>query len=304
MRQANFGAVRPFATAAVLALLAAPSFGQVVEKGRTFADLTASHPCDTGLTNRIARVTDCDAADDVGDGEGAFQCWVSCDGSAPWVTQAIGGGGGEVDLSGYVKLAGDEDGQTIQGVTGVTDEVSRVVLDYSEAKLGGPLVGTAYGHVTASGDGVVVSFTNGDTISGQIYSTTDGTGISTWNGFTIAAGDAISIATIKDEVVAEFMAKNAATTKSGLRVVASATNGTNGRSSLYVDGNEAFYVTALRTVVQGCADYGPLVSYATIGNPIECDKFFDTTLHIPCFYNGTDWKSVIDGTTTCTATTP
>ena len=93
MRAFNLGAVRrALYASAVLTLLSVPSLAQVVEKGRTFADLTASHPCDTGLTERIARVTDCDAADDVGDGEGLFQCWVRCDGTAPWETVAIGGG--------------------------------------------------------------------------------------------------------------------------------------------------------------------------------------------------------------------
>lgn len=69
---------------------------QVVEKGRTFDDLTASHPCASGLENRIARVTDCDAADDIGNGGGAFQCWAICDGSAPWANLAIGGGSGGI----------------------------------------------------------------------------------------------------------------------------------------------------------------------------------------------------------------
>ena len=116
MRAFNLGAVRrALYASAVLTLLSVPSLAQVVERGRTFADLTASHPCDTGLTNRIARVTDCDAADDIGDGEGAFQCWAICDGSAPWVAQAIGGGAGG---AGDVLLAGDADGQTIQGRTG------------------------------------------------------------------------------------------------------------------------------------------------------------------------------------------
>ena len=101
MRAFNLGAVRrALYASAVLTLLSVPSLAQVVERGRTFADLTASHPCDTGLTNRIARVTDCDAADDIGDGEGAFQCWAICDGSAPWVAQAIGGGAGGAGVSG------------------------------------------------------------------------------------------------------------------------------------------------------------------------------------------------------------
>ena len=95
MNRSNLGAVRPsFLTAAVLAFLSVPLSAQVVEKGRTFADLTASHPCASGYTDRIARVTDCDAADDIGDGGGAFQCWAICDGSAPWAAVSIGGGGG------------------------------------------------------------------------------------------------------------------------------------------------------------------------------------------------------------------
>lgn len=58
------------------------------------------------------------------------------------------------------------------------------------------------------------------------------------------------------------------------------------------------------TSIHGCWDYGRLTSSASIGSPAECDKFFDTSTHVPCFYNGTAWKSVIDGTTTCTAVDP
>ncbi len=95
MNRSNLGAVRlPFLAAAVLASLSVPLSAQVVEKGRTFSDLTASHPCASGYTDRIARVTDCDAAGTIGDGGGAFQCWAYCDGSAPWADVAIDGGGG------------------------------------------------------------------------------------------------------------------------------------------------------------------------------------------------------------------
>lgn len=95
MTPANFGAVRRLLHgAAVLALLASPASSQVVEKGRTFADLTATHPCSSAYTDRIARVTDCDAADDIGDGEGAYQCWATCDGSAPWAAVSIGAAAG------------------------------------------------------------------------------------------------------------------------------------------------------------------------------------------------------------------
>ena len=75
MNRSNLGAVRPsFLTAAVLAFLSVPLSAQVVERGRTFADLTASHPCASGYTDRIARVTDCDAAGTIGDGGGASNC--------------------------------------------------------------------------------------------------------------------------------------------------------------------------------------------------------------------------------------
>lgn len=55
------------------------------------------------------------------------------------------------------------------------------------------------------------------------------------------------------------------------------------------------------TKVQGCTSYGAKAAYESIATPVECDTFFDTTLHVPCFYNGTAWKSAIDGTTDCTS---
>lgn len=115
MRKIKIGAASLAILLASVLTLSSQAQGQVVERGRTLADLIASHPCDTGLTNRIARVTDCDAADDLGDGEGAFQCWAYCDGSAPWAAVSIGGGSGG---TGDVLLAGDADGQTIQGRSG------------------------------------------------------------------------------------------------------------------------------------------------------------------------------------------
>ena len=147
MDRYNLGAVRrALYASAVLTLLSVPSVAQVVERGRTFADLTASHPCDTGLTNRIARVTDCDAADDIGDGEGAFQCWAICDGSAPWVAQAIGGGAGG---AGDVLLAGDADGQTIQGRTGENQARIEIAVGSSSAV---DLRGAGLSHGTVSAD--------------------------------------------------------------------------------------------------------------------------------------------------------
>lgn len=87
----NKATCRTFLCALAFASLAS---AQVVEKGRTFADLTATHPCSSAYLDRISRVTDCDAADDIGNGEGAFQCWATCDGSAPWAAVSIGGGAG------------------------------------------------------------------------------------------------------------------------------------------------------------------------------------------------------------------
>lgn len=55
------------------------------------------------------------------------------------------------------------------------------------------------------------------------------------------------------------------------------------------------------TMVQGCFDYGSLASYESISSPNECDRFYDDTINAPCYYNGTAWKSVLDGTTDCTA---
>ena len=94
MRKIRIGAASLEILLASVLTFSSQAQGQVVERGRTLADLIASHPCDTGLTNRIARVTDCDAADDFGNGGGAFQCWAYCDGSAPWTNLAIGAGGG------------------------------------------------------------------------------------------------------------------------------------------------------------------------------------------------------------------
>ena len=101
MNLSNFGAVRrALYASAVLTLFAVPSGAQMVEKERTFADLTSSHPCSSGYTGRNAIVTDCDAADDIGDGGGAFRCFAHCDGSAPWEAVSIGGGAGGAGVSG------------------------------------------------------------------------------------------------------------------------------------------------------------------------------------------------------------
>lgn len=102
--------------ALALAVCASFAGAQVVERGRTFADLTATHPCSAALENRIARVTDCDAADDIGDGDGAFQCWALCDGSAPWAAVSIGAGSGGLPGNDEVTEA------MLKAVNGATDE--------------------------------------------------------------------------------------------------------------------------------------------------------------------------------------
>lgn len=56
--------------------------------------------------------------------------------------------------------------------------------------------------------------------------------------------------------------------------------------------------------IKGCTFHGTLSDYSGIATPTECDTFFDLTLHVPCFYNGSNWLSVTDGTTGCTATPP
>lgn len=95
MSRSNFGAVRlPLLAAAVLASFAVPISAQIVEKERTFSDLTATHPCDSGFSDRNAIVTDCQSATDIGGGGGAVRCFAHCDGSAPWEAVSIGGGAG------------------------------------------------------------------------------------------------------------------------------------------------------------------------------------------------------------------
>ena len=130
MRTVRFGAF-----CRVLVLAIAPAFfassvsAQIVEHSRTLADLLASHPCNSGLAGRHTIVTDCDAADDLGDGEGAFSCFARCDGVDTWAAVSIGGGGG--GGGDYVLLDGDADGQTIQGLAGANQ--ARVVIGVDDS---------------------------------------------------------------------------------------------------------------------------------------------------------------------------
>ncbi len=182
-----------------LCALAFTSFAgaQIVERSRTLADLLQSHPCNSGLAGRHTIVTDCDAADDLGNGGGAFSCFARCDGVDTWAAVSIGGGAGggggeatsvqgsatlpatctELDLyqdtnsggtefyvctaantwtktgTGDVLLAGDADGQTIQGRSGA--DKARVDIgetDPDQVTLIGP--GATPGRVYAYSGGV------------------------------------------------------------------------------------------------------------------------------------------------------
>lgn len=95
MVRSNFGAVRlPLLGAAVLASFAASLSAQVVEKGRTYADLVSSHPCNSGNSGRLARVTDAQSSSSIGGGGGSTQVWAVCDGVDTWTLTNIGGSGG------------------------------------------------------------------------------------------------------------------------------------------------------------------------------------------------------------------
>lgn len=242
----------------------------------------------------------------------------------------------DLDLSPYVLLAGDADGQTIKGVTGtgsprlalgVVDEFSGSLISGEDA---GPysrlsvtsfnedeipqfsfknLINSYIGSFTCNAATCTLLSTSGANSTqfslnpAEIVASTTELQVIATGTATITAGDSVEISATKDEVVAEFMAKNALTTKSGLRIVASDTGGANGRAQLYVDGNQAFEASALRTTIQHCSDYGPLADFSTIGNPIECDRYYDLTLNLPCFYDGTGWKCAADPVALGTDTT-
>lgn len=71
-----------------------------------------------------------------------------------------------------------------------------------------------------------------------------------------------------------------------------------------IDGNAGIMsFTATNSIgIQGCDNWGPRANYSTISDPAECDTFFDTTLHAPCYYNGATfaWVLFSDGLTECT----
>lgn len=97
MNRTRFGAVRlPLLGAAVLASFAVSLSAQVVEKGRTYADLVATHPCNSGNSGRLARVTDAQSSSSIGGGGGSTQVWAVCNGVDTWTLTTIGGSGGGV----------------------------------------------------------------------------------------------------------------------------------------------------------------------------------------------------------------
>lgn len=94
MIRSNFGAVRlPLLGAAVLASFAVSLSAQVVERGRTYADLVSSHPCNSGNSGRLARVTDAQSSSSIGGGGGSTQVWAVCNGVDTWTLTSVGGGG-------------------------------------------------------------------------------------------------------------------------------------------------------------------------------------------------------------------
>ena len=107
MNRSNFGAVRlPLLGAAVLASFAVSLSAQVVEKGRTYADLVATHPCNSGSSGRLARVTDAQSSSSIGGGGGSTQVWAVCDGVSTWTLTTIGsaGGGSATSVTGSATL--------------------------------------------------------------------------------------------------------------------------------------------------------------------------------------------------------
>ena len=271
MRQANLGAVRPFATAAVLVLLAAPTFGQVVEKGRTFADLTASHPCTNGLTERIARVIDCDAADDVGDGGGAFQCWVRCDGSAPWETVAIGAGGGSLPGADEVTEA------MLKSVNGPTDEY---MLTY-ESTTGdfewqAPATGTIGGSTGATDDALVCADgTGGATVGACTVGNLDNLRL---DGNTISSTDANGNIVLAPNGTGRVIVPHGSLTAPGISVPGNNATGfhivSGGTESLnyVINGVPVLFSSAARVRLPGAAWLGWISSTDTNAN--EVDAYF------------------------------
>lgn len=97
--------------AAALLTISAAAQAQLVGTSDTVSSL---EPCNLSMKNRIAYVTDAESVSTLGAGGGSAHVWATCDGSA-WSVSEVGA---VADLEAYALLAGDADGQAIQGVTG------------------------------------------------------------------------------------------------------------------------------------------------------------------------------------------
>ncbi len=211
-----------------LCALAFTSFAgaQIVERSRTLADLLQSHPCNSGLAGRHTIVTDCDAADDLGNGEGAFSCFARCDGVDTWAAVSIGGGAGgggeatsvqgsatlpatctELDLyqdtdSGgtefYVCTATDTWTKagvgTIGGTLGATDNgICRADGTGTVTAQGSPLTLSDVSGVTTTLATITPAATTGATVAGQALAITASPAVASTDTAGAAAGGAITL---------------------------------------------------------------------------------------------------------------
>lgn len=125
-------------------------------------------------------------------------------------TVVVGGGGAAPDLSAYVLLAGDEDGQTIQGLTG--NNKARIELSVEgevdkAALIGG---GATYGFIYAYADGVYGASpdesTSFDLYNGGLDLTTNGavqfygstsTNLGSTAGWTAVNGSRVNVTSLQ-----------------------------------------------------------------------------------------------------------
>ena len=126
-------------------------------------------------------------------------------------TVVVGGGGAAPDLSAYVLLAGDEDGQTIQGLTG--NNKARIELSLEgkvdqAALIGG---GATHGFIYAYADGVYGESPDGSTLfdlyNGGLDLTTNGavqfygdtsTNLGSTTGWTAVNGSRVNVTSLQN----------------------------------------------------------------------------------------------------------
>lgn len=247
-----------------------PAFAEVIGKGQIAGSLNI---CKSSRNGRLAVVVDTDDNSDVIDGGGSTPSFAICkseDGGSTWNWKRIGL---ITSLDDYVRYnsTGEKiitisgNGSSFSIVAGIDNFIkdpSSFYLASDEAAIFTEGVFSAEARLHGGGPGPKI--------------TLDAT-----------TGDAA----IKSSTVTIESADGG----SGVYVQDGSVNIGSGVANVVLD--EA---TGSFSVI-GCIDYGKLADYSTIAIGKECDKFFDLTLHVPCFYNGTAWKSVIDGTTTCTA---